>query len=457
MIWLEIPAFYVDAVVLDETPGATYFLVLNREPEPDEPGVGVERTVQFDVGTHAADSPVFTQVQVWVAIDGGAEVLALDLGNSPQPGYDGPESGTQSIDANTLRVRVDRTTPWPSLAEVTVRVRATSTLGQILQDSWTFTVEDRTAPVLESAKSRTHTIVRLTFDEPVVMDASAGGALNPANYTFERVTVPAVNVVPVAVTQVTTSSVDVLLDIEITGGATYRVTVANVEDLLGNVIGPPGDSLTFGGYVCPRPERRSFDLWRMVPQKSRDEDPGDLRKFLACLQEVTDLLLCLIDRWTDILDPDIAPEPFLDAMLQDLGNPFAFDLDEADKRRLIRVLLAAYRQKGTAIGIINLVRFFLGIEVTINTFLGDEGWDLGVDELGETTILGPGTSFALYSFEVLSPVELTQEQRDQIEDIANYMKPAHTHLIRIVEPVPPLVIDHLELGLSELGPEWILH
>jgi len=37
------------------------------------------------------------------------------------------------------------------------------------------------------------------------------------------------------------------------------------------------------------------------------------------------------------------------------------------------------------------------------------------------------------------------------------MKPAHTHLARLVEPAIPEVIDHVELGLSELGETWELH
>jgi len=63
----------------------------------------------------------------------------------------------------------------------------------------------------------------------------------------------------------------------------------------------------------------------------------------------------------------------------------------------------------------------------------------------------------LYSFKIVSPIALTEEQRKRITDIANYMKPAHTHLIEIEEPEVPLVIDDWELGLSELGEKTELH
>jgi hypothetical protein len=57
---------------------------------------------------------------------------------------------------------------------------------------------------------------------------------------------------------------------------------------------------------------------------------------------------------------------------------------------------------------------------------------------------------------VISPRALTAEERLRVRIIVDYMKPAHTHF-RVVEPVIPEVIDHLELGLSELGETWLLH
>ncbi|MGK3967658.1 hypothetical protein WMF38_26235 [Sorangium sp. So ce118] len=42
------------------------------------------------------------------------------------------------------------------------------------------------------------------------------------------------------------------------------------------------------------------------------------------------------DSFTDILDPDLAPEPVLDLMLGELVHPFPFDVPINDKRRLIK-------------------------------------------------------------------------------------------------------------------------
>jgi phage tail-like protein len=260
------------------------------------------------------------------------------------------------------------------------------------------------------------------------------------------------------VVEVTPTTYDVSLDVPITRGVEYQVVVSGVEDERGNTIAAPYDRATFIGYECPAPAGRRAELWRWIPQMNRDRDvTRDLYKFIACLQEVFDLLLCDVDRWTEILDVDVAAERYLDQMLIGLGNPFAFDLTVEDKRRLIRVLVDVYRSKGTKPGIISVIRFFLGIEVDIVAFLSD-GWILGESELGVDTDLAPGTSRERFSFDVISPVTLTDDQRERIRQIVEYMKPAHTHLVRIVEPTAPVSIEHLELGLSELGgDEWMLH
>ncbi len=253
------------------------------------------------------------------------------------------------------------------------------------------------------------------------------------------------------------SSVDVLTDVELTPGASYRLTVTGVADLPGNPVAAPDNVADFRGFVPAQPARRRFDLYQLLPAMNRREDEtGDLRRFLLCLQEVTDLLLADIDRFTDILDPDVARESFVDLMLTDLGNPFPFDLSLVDKRRLLNVLVGVFREKGTAVGIKNAIRFFLGLEVVVGEYMG-EALVLGESLLGEDWVLGPSGDFSPYAFELVAPRALTAEERRRIRRIVDYMKPAHTHLVRITEPEIPEIIDHLELGLSELGESWVLH
>ena len=72
-------------------------------------------------------------------------------------------------------------------------------------------------------------------------------------------------------------------------------------------------------------------------------------------------------------------------------------------------------------------------------------------------MLGTDESRLLYSFDILTDVILTDDQRRRIAQIVDYMKPAHTHHVRTVDASTEDPIDHLELGLSELSPdEWVL-
>jgi hypothetical protein len=115
-----------------------------------------------------------------------------------------------------------------------------------------------------------------------------------------------------------------------------------------------------------------------------------------------------------------------------------------------------YREKGTAVGIINAIRFFLGLEVQIIAYAG-EALALGESLLGEDWVLGPSSRFAALAFEVVCPRILGTEERRRLRQIVDYLRPAQTHFARLVEPVPPETIDHVELGISEIGDRWLLH
>lgn len=309
------------------------------------------------------------------------------------------------------------------------------------------------------AQAREFARVRVSFDREVQQLDAAGphDALAPGRYALTRLSAPAVEAAVAAVEPVTSSAVDLLMDAPLTPAASYRLEVEGVADVAGMVIDAANGTAMFTGFVPPRPANRVFDLYRFLPEINRREDEtGDLQRFLACLQEVTDLLLVDIDRFTDILDPDLAPEPFVDLMLGEFGSPFAFDLVLVDKRRLLNVLVAMYREKGTAPGIVNAVRFFLGLEVQITAYAG-EALTLGDSLLGEDWVLGPSSLFAALAFEVVSPRLLSTEERRRLQQIVDYLKPAQTHFARLVEPVPPETVDPVELGQSELGETWILH
>lgn len=477
---VEIPAVYIDSIV-DEDPDSRPIL-MNRFPYPGEVGAPPTTLIRLDiadvdVGGDAAQGIDATQTQVYV--DG---VLAYD-GGAFQPGFDGAGSVEDATVAGglTLRLTIERALPFSSEQIVPVRVVTRTTDGLQLDQEYSFTVADTAAPLVDAAQAWTESSIRVRFSEAIRSSdpAAADDALNPSNWTVvllagpatDRADIagPAVDLAVVSVTPVSATEVDVVVDIPMTPNATYRVAAVGVSDVLGNVIAPPYHQATFLGFACPPPEGRDFQLWDMLPDLNKNEDQtGDLLKFVLCVQEVVDLLLCRIDRLVDIFDPDLAPEGCVDHMLARLGNPFDFDLTIAQKRKLAQFLVELYQRKGTNIGIVNAIRVILGIEVTISTpafeglGLGDAelgGFD---DDLGEivdgTFTLGTSDLRTRLSFLITSPVVLTDEQRDAIVRIVEIMKHAPTHLIGIEEPVEEEVPDHLELGVSELGgDEWMLH
>ncbi len=189
----------------------------------------------------------------------------------------------------------------------------------------------------------------------------------------------------------------------------------------------------------------------------REDETGDLRKFLSIIQDVTNELFVEKDRLLTNLDIDTVDEEWLDIILCDLGNPFDFDLTLIEKRKLARILVPLYQQKGTKPGLRNAVRFFLGFDVVdIITVLG-ECVILGESELGLDWSLCPSDSFSRFSFSVIVDRVLTQTETDRLTEIVEYMKPAHTHFVAIIEPGDPEFIDHWELDVSELDDTTLFH
>jgi phage tail-like protein len=434
---VELPAVYIDAVTEDLT--AAEILLINRRPTDGETEVAVGSEFALDIAaTIAGTTPDVANTRVYVSINGEPEVEVYNAGFAV--GWDGPNSLVSNpVSTDTLRLHFDPVLPFSSLDDVVVRVESETVGGLYTMDeSYSFTVQDLTPPVLESAAADGRRTVVVDFDEAVTCadPTDADDALNPANWSLLTTTLPAVQLSVVGVERITDLSFRLSVDIDMTHGATYTVTAANVTDALGNAVVPPDDSATFVALDC-RAEGRDFQLIRQLPKiNRREDDTTDLRRFISVLQETFDELLCDIDAWSDILDLDLAPERFVDAMLADFAQPFDFagELSLTDKRRLMRVLVDIYQLKGTEQGIVDVVRFFLGFDVDVIEPYSDDTWVLGERYLGIDTYLGGGTTSLIYSFSIQSPVVLTDVQRERIAAIANYMRPAHTHLIEVFDP-----------------------
>lgn len=561
VVEVEIPAFYVDALVFTSPTGPviTNEVPIAEQGEGDGPAPPDTTNVDFDVfglGSNVVASSIAVTLNSVPAITAGVV----------QTGF----HGSVGASAEVLHVTIAPNLAYASDSVVTVHVSARNVASVTHTRTWTFRVADITPPVMTSIQALSPTQLRVTWSKNVELVAPTGAhdGTNPNLYYVQAVQpdtvtpvvtggpegplvyTPAPYVTVESVSVVSEASpciVDLFTNVELSPGIPYLVTEVGVVDLVGNFVTSVTETVAF---VPPTPLGRALNLYRLMPLMNRQEDvTQDLLRFLNCMQEPTSLLLYDIDTWTEIFDFKTAPDAFLSAILADLGNPFPFVLSTEGKRQLIAILVQIYEQKGTAIGIIHAVLFFLGLTVTITTYDSSGNWVLGESFLGDDPItpagglasvttkvgstvtmtglsglsgseyvgrtltvtgaassgnngsfpilsvpspgtvtiqnaagvasdansdhiswsvsadpdvlgncvLGPGGLAALFSFSVVSGISLTAEQIAQITWIANYMKPAHTHLLGIVVPVTPTPYDPVELGISELGVDWILH
>lgn len=297
--------------------------------------------------------------------------------------------------------------------------------------------------------------VRVTFDETVthVNPEAAGDATNPANWKLWRPTIgepgasaapdrteePGPIVSPIVATSVEVVSdtvFDVLTSIDLSPGKKYLAHATGITDL-----DPyPGNTSQFVAFYPPQPEGRDFRIERWIPRKNwREDDTGDLRKFIDCLQDPLTILAYTVDQWTEILNPDRCSLDFIDAMLADLGNPFTYlDLTDNEKRRLALLLVDIYKLKGTGKGIKDAIRLFLRYEIQI-LVQNLQGLILGVSELGYDWILGE--EGVEYDFQIrvgkASGAALTATEDAQIRAIVDFMKPAQTEMRSLISSLPP--------------------
>lgn len=305
-------------------------------------------------------------------------------------------------------------------------------------------------PNVSGAVALNLTTIRVTFSAPLA-DATA---LDLSKWTLLCLSVgpffvPTIESIVGVDSQVTPSQIDITTTSEFSPGLLYSATCVGVTGVTS-----PHNVAAFYAQIPTTFADRDFDLIDVVPAVNKQEDTtGQLVSFIASLQEPLTLLLNDVDRFADILDPDLAPSDFVDAMLFDLGNPFTFipDLSLSQRRKLVKLLIPIYQLKGTVPGVVEAIRLLMGWQSQFPKFDG-VGLILGVDYLGDGThtgtwFLGGGGPFQFTAKIATTPTgngigansygrALSASERAILIQILGVMKPCG-HLLRQLTPGLP--------------------
>lgn len=260
---------------------------------------------------------------------------------------------------------------------------------------------------------------------------------------------------------------------DISFGRKYTFNFLGVDDVWENrqaVL----QSLAFTSPMFGIPANR-LSLWSqpLIPVPDMEEDlanDGQLRKMAVVIQDIMNLVQYYTEELQYLYDPYRCPEHLLDQLLYHLGNPFRFSLPTTRiKRRLAFALQqGAYPIVGTVKGIEYLLRMLLDYNFEVNVFVTAQGWVLGgvldsngnshYGTLGVDTALAPSTAYMNNCYEVRSPIDLTDEQRRMIREIATWADPPDMHLVAIIEPSTSsdTGLHYWVLGTSALGLTTIL-
>jgi hypothetical protein len=248
--------------------------------------------------------------------------------------------------------------------------------------------------------------------------------------------------------------VDFIDDISI--GRLYTIHACGVEDLYGNAC--TDAELDFTSPTFGSPTQR-LNLWSdgLTSGIERADDLGNegcFRRLAVVLQDALNVLWWRVDELQYLEDPGRCDPLWLDYLLYELGCPFQFPISsESLRRKLANALPGFYKKIGCEQGIVDMLFLLLGITFEIDPYIDLAYWQIGFSQLGVNTRLGLGSSWLQNAYEIISPVDLTDEQRRIVRDVATWADPVDLHLVRIVEPSTStaLVPGYWQLGFSALG------
>jgi phage tail-like protein len=288
--------------------------------------------------------------------------------------------------------------------------------------------------------------VRVTISE-----ASGDNVFDAENWLFSGTSdppfaVPTVTVVDGIDSTTNPTTMDLGLSYELTPGASYEVTCFWISA-----------TAAFSVPTLPSVAGRAFSFLSWIPEKNlREDDTHALRDLLSVCDDQLLVLLDRVDHWDDIQDPDLAPEPFLDQIISDLGNPVVDAVFSLEKKRILaKTLVPLYKRIGTTQGLIDAVRFFLGLESSVQ-IVNRQGMRLGQSLLTVDWILGFGPDRWRVFLKVSTPDgrAFTDYEQRVINQIVKFMRYAHETIVVQATLAPPTNLVAAASGAPGISLTW---
>lgn len=210
-----------------------------------------------------------------------------------------------------------------------------------------------------------------------------------------------------------------------------------------------------------------------MPYWMQTEDAsGDWAKFMSILQGVLDDFYVILDRSKELGNVDkVDVDAVVNAMLDSLACPFDYSaLSMTQRRLLVKGLVDLYRKFGTDDAVREVVSIFTNLTVS-NIIRGsvENVWELGVQVLGDGInptsfdvptdfiVLSPSRLFLIYSFMLELTTAPTVAEQAEIAKLMRIVKPVYEHYLGVHGIAPPVFVDHVELGMSDLDLTFDLH
>lgn len=150
---------------------------------------------------------------------------------------------------------------------------------------------------------------------------------------------------------------------------------------------------------------------------------GESEKLLEAIEKHRAEIEKRIDGMRYYFDPDRCPPEQLDKLLRLKGWNLQLDLTERQKRRLVKMVTTIQRMSGTTRGMINALRYLIGVDVQFREYLKMR-WE------SEGTTFPEGDA-RNYSLDVVFPLSLRPEDLALSKQLIEYMLPPNAYYVPI--------------------------